>query len=219
MKASLGLGGRFRLRRRNTVVWRFPAWVARLGPRWILAILLGLVLLVELLLPGGGEVTLPPASSLPKESGTIVPANVQGWTRVILARPLFNPDRRPSGKVAGGEEGLPRLSAILIGHGLASAIFTASGQKPLVVQPGGFVGGDRVQSISADEVVMLTPAGAVTLRPRFANSAAAATSAQTINSPEPAAPPANPQPPSAAVSPKTGQPLDSSVTAGPYDNE
>jgi hypothetical protein len=128
--------------------------------------------------------------------------HVQGWTRTILARPLFNPHRRP-GAAAGGGAGLPRLSAILIGHGIASAIFVAKGQKPLVVQPGGLVDGDKVQSISADQVVLLTASGPVTLHPHFANGAAASTA------------PPSPVP----VSPLTGQPLRSSITAGPYDNE
>ncbi len=213
------LGGRIRPLRHSASSLRLLAWAARIGVRPVLAVLLGLVLLAELL-PGSGDGGLLPAPALPQGGSTMAGADVQGWTQTILARPLFNPDRRPTGEAADGGDGLPRLSAILIGQGVASAIFAADGQKPLVVRPGGLVGGDKVQSISTDEVVLLTSSGPVTLRPQFAKGSAAgpqpASPASPVGS---AAAPANPIPQAVPVSPKTGQPLNSSFTAGPYDNE
>jgi hypothetical protein len=201
MRGHTGLGRRLATLRRRETGPRLPGWAARLGVRPVLAALLGLVLLAELR-PGGNDGGPRPAVPLPRGAAATTDPDVQGWIQTILARPLFNQDRRPSGAAASGD-GLPRLSAILIGQGMASAIFAADGHKPLVVQPGGLVDGDRVQSISADKVVLLTPVGPVTLRPRFAEGATSA-----------AAPP-----PLVPVSPITGQPLDSSFTAGPYDNE
>lgn len=203
MRKRTGWGGRWPAPRRRDAGPCLPGWAARLGVRPALAALLGLLLLAELR-PGGSGTDGPLlVLPLPHGAAAMADADVQGWTQTILERPLFNPDRRPSGAAAGAGNGLPRLSAILIGQGMASAIFAADGQKPLVVQPGGLVAGDRVLSISADQVVLLTQAGPVALRPQFAKGAASA-----------AAPPL-PVP----VSPLTGQPLESSFTAGPYDNE
>jgi hypothetical protein len=225
VKARARAAGRLRALRRPAAAPRLPGWVVRLGPRPVLAALLGLVLLAELL-PGGGDDSRLPDATLPRGGGAVAGADVQGWTQTILARPLFNPDRLPSGEATGGGDGLPRLSAILIGQGMASAIFAADGQKPLVVQVGGLVNGDKVQSISADEVVLLTAVGPVALRPRFAKGAASAATPQQIDSAPQAAsrgaaatPSAHPALPAVQVSPKTGQPLYSSSTAGPYDNE
>ena len=142
----------------------------------------------------GGSGTDGPLLVLPLPHGAADADACAGLDTDILERPLFNPDRRPSGAARRGQRALPRLSAILIGQGMASAIFAADGQKPLVVQPGGLVAGDRVLSISADQVVLLARPVALALAP--------------------AAPPL-PVP----VSPLTGQPLESSFTAGPYDNE
>ena len=256
--------------------WRRPAWLTRLKPRLVLAVSLGLVLLAELLPgPGGGSGLSDPP--LPRPSGAVpgmdkagmdkagmdmtgmdmagmsaMETEVAGWTRTILARPLFTPGRRPPTVAASGGDGLPRLSAIIVGQGMASAIFAADGQKPLVVQPGGLVAGNKVQSISAEVVVLSTAGGLVALRPRFAGGAPAATrlnfpaatrlnfpaatrlnfpAATRLNFPAatrlnfPAAtrlnfPAATRLGLSAGPrSPLTGQPMDSAVTAGPYDNE
>jgi hypothetical protein len=204
MRRHPGSSGRWPALRRRAAALRLPGWAARLGLLPVLAGLLGLVLLAELR-PGGNDGGALPAVPLPRGAAAMADPDVQGWTQTILARPLFNPDRRPSG-VAGGNAGLPRLSAILIGRGMACAIFAADGQKPLVVQPGGLVDGDRVRSISADQVVLLTAAGLVTLRPQFAKGTAPAAAPRLSV-------------PSVPRSPKTGQPVYSSVTAGPYDNE
>jgi hypothetical protein len=138
----------------------------------------------------------PPPTDVAAPTATV--AHSAGWQQTILARPLFNPSRRPVG-TASTQSGLPRLSAILIGPNEASAIF-ANGQKALVVVAGGAVSGDKVLSISATGVVLMTFAGPVTLRPRYAANAAAAAA-------------------SATLPPMQAQPADSAITAGPYDNE
>lgn len=187
-----------------------PGWAARLDARLVLAGLLGLLLLAEVLPRHRSFGTLP-ALSLPQRGAAMPAANVQGWTETILARPLFNPGRRPYAEGDTGH-GLPRLSAILISRGAASAIFAMDGQKPIVVQPGGMVDGDKVQSISDDSVVLLTAAGPVVLHPRFALGAPK----KAASAP---APPGPPELSPALLSPKNNQPLTSAFTAGPFDNE
>ena len=168
---------------------------ARLRPWPSLAALLGLLLLLEMLPNDGG---VAPAPALIASGTAVTVADPSIWQQTILARPLFNASRRPAGN-ASAPDILPRLSAILIGPNGASAIF-ANGQKALVVAAGGAVAGDRVQSIDAAGVVLITAAGPVTLHPRYASGTAA---------------PAATAPPSSIPA----QPADSALTAGPYDNE
>ncbi|OYV32252.1 MAG: hypothetical protein B7Z80_27480 [Rhodospirillales bacterium 20-64-7] len=218
LRALRRLGARLRALRRPDAGWRRAGRFARLGWRPVLAALLGLILLTELLPGGGGGA--PPAPALPGASGAVETADVRGWLQTILARPLFNPNRRPAAGAMDDGNDLPRLSAILIGHGKASAIFAVPGQQPLVVQPGGLVAGSTVQRIDADTVVLLTAAGPLVLHPQFAKNAAAAAPAGSTASGGPLGKTAaSKNPPAVLISPKTGQPETSSRTAGPYDNE
>jgi general secretion pathway protein N len=88
---------------------------------------------------------------------------LQRWAATSLARPLFNPDRRPVAVAEAGSNaaaGLPRLSGIMITEAGRRAIFAATGAgKPQVVEEGGTVGGNLVRSISVEEVVLLGPDG------------------------------------------------------------
>lgn len=163
---------------------------------------LGLVLLVELR-PGTGKAPPKEPALSVADISDISSVAAQDWSQTILARPLFNANRRP----AGGDfarNGLPRLSAIIITQGHSSAIFAAIGEKPLVVQAGGTVDGELVQQIDPDGVVLLTPNGPTRLLPRFASQKATG------------APPDTPPP---DLGPASSQPMTSSTTAGPYDNE
>lgn len=95
------------------------------------------------------------------------PTGVQVAT--ILARPLFDPHRRPPalGEGATGE-GLPRLAGILVGSFGRSAIFAnPTGGRPLVVAEGGRIDVYIVQSIRPGEAIVLGPAGRRVLRPAF----------------------------------------------------
>lgn len=186
-----------------TVRRKLPAWITRLKPLPVLAGGFALLLLVELL-PGRTAPSHFPTPALPGKSVRLAAANISGWTQTILARPLFNSNRRPADSDDAGGDGLPRLSAIIIGQDLTSAIFAIAGQKPLVVETGGTVNGDKVQSINADSVVLLTANGPIRLRPQFI---------------KPAKSPVASAAPAILVSPKTGQPEESTTTAGPYDNE
>jgi hypothetical protein len=113
--------------------------------------------------------------------------NVESLIATTLARPLFSPTRRPSGKSddAGGSAGLgdSRLTGIvtLPHHGIA--IFAVPGANPLVVSEGDSVSGWRVDSINPEEVAVTGPEGSKTLRPK--SDPALAAPAQRVQPGEP----------------------------------
>jgi hypothetical protein len=76
-------------------------------------------------------------------------------TTAILARPLFNWNRRP-GQSSGVADGpLPRLSGILVSTRERYAIFAGqSGGKPQVVHEGNTIGRFTIQQITSDHIVL-----------------------------------------------------------------
>jgi hypothetical protein len=112
--------------------------------------------------------SVPSARQAPADA---VADRLQRWAATSLARPLFNPDRRPVAVAEAGSNaaaGLPRLSGIMITEAGRRAIFAATGAgKPQVVEEGGTVGGDLVRSISVEEVVLVGPDGPHRLRLAF----------------------------------------------------
>jgi hypothetical protein len=87
---------------------------------------------------------------------------------IILARPLFSPDRRPAASGARSVSGLPRLAGIVVTGSRKVAIFAApSGGKPVVADEGGRLGAYDVKAINADGVTVVGPEGAMVLRPIF----------------------------------------------------
>jgi len=137
---------------------------------------LALLAAAELLFPA--PATPPPRvlTAWPAASATIASdATIAQWGATILARPILSPDRRPAPPADTGDADtaytLPRLSAIIITHGASSAVFSAAGEKPVLVAPGGQIGPYRLDSIAPDGVKMLGPDGLVTLHPQFAASA------------------------------------------------
>lgn len=100
--------------------------------------------------------------------------NTGAWVATILARPLFSPTRRPaapSAEPAKPIAEMPRLAGVLVSEAGSEAIFARPGQKPTVVRTGDRIGSYSVASISAGEVVLSGPAGAMTLHPAFASAA------------------------------------------------
>lgn len=96
-------------------------------------------------------------------SADAVTDQLRRWVAISLARPLFNPDQRPiasAAAVSDAAAGLPRLSGIMITQTGRRAIFAATGAgKPQVVAEGGTIGGNVVQSITIEEVVLIGPDG------------------------------------------------------------
>ena len=88
----------------------------------------------------------------------------------VLARPLFNPDRRPPAPPAAPTpppDSLPRLAGTLVGPGGKRAIF-ATGDKPAVVAEGNRIDAWTVQAISAGMVTLTGPDGPRVLHVSFA---------------------------------------------------
>jgi hypothetical protein len=103
---------------------------------------------------------------------------VHDWVATNLARPLFEPSRRPP--ATGTETSLPRLTGIVISAHLRDAMFISSGGKrAIVVTTGSRLDGMLIESIDPDGVVVLDAGGTRRLRPSFERHA-----------PNPAPPPA-----------------------------
>jgi hypothetical protein len=87
------------------------------------------------------------------------------WLRRILARPVFNPDRRP---VEVGARGLPRLTGIVVAGAQRVAIFAArANEHPIVAQAGAHIGAYEVRTIADDGVTLVGPEGTTLIRPVF----------------------------------------------------
>lgn len=105
----------------------------------------------------------------------------------ILARPLFNPSRRPvaAAAIADAAMEVPRLAGIVIDRSGRSAIFAAVDHpKPLVLREGGRLGGWSLRAIEASAVTLAGPDGTRVLHLGFAKQAAPQPSPQ-----QPALPP------------------------------
>jgi general secretion pathway protein N len=145
--------------------------------------------------PKAGSGAGQPAAAPPAAADSAVD-KAGRWESAVLARPLFNPDRRPVGQAtaaAGEDAGLPRLSGIMITPDGKSAIFApAGGGKPAVVAEGGSLGGYVVRTISLDEVVLAGPDGSHSLTPTLDHVDPAGRSAPPVitgQGPASAAPP------------------------------
>jgi hypothetical protein len=107
---------------------------------------------------------------------------------IILARPLFALDRRPSasGSTIGAvSDDMPRLSGILIDQSQRRAIFQPGGDaKPVSLSEGEQVAGWQIQKIAADGVTLTGPKGTETLQPKPDPALAAA----AADNPNPIAP-------------------------------
>ena len=108
---------------------------------------------------------------------------------LILARPLFNPSRRPVGVAAVADAGvqLPRLAGIVIDQAGRSAIFAAADRpKPVVLREGGRLGGWAVRAIDASAVTLDGPDGTRILHLDFAKQATPEPVPQPVPPPRPA---------------------------------
>lgn len=137
---------------------------------------------------------VPPPEAAAPARVTDLPAAVvsddSGLVPIILARPLFASDRRPTASAAAvaASDDMPRLAGILIDGTQRSAIFQPSGDgKPVTVAVGDQIAGWRIQQIALDGVTLAGPKGTQTLQPKADPALAAAAPA-----PVPVANPAQP---------------------------
>ncbi|MCQ8279325.1 hypothetical protein NFI95_12820 [Acetobacteraceae bacterium KSS8] len=156
---------------------RFEVLLAACGGA---ALFLLLVLALELHAGlAGSAVPVPPAragdeTSRPEPVSAFVSLEaVEESERVILARPVFSPQRRPpSVAVAGPQQ--PRLSGIIVGPNGRRAIFAGAGDaRGTVVDVGGQAGAWRVLAINDHAVRVSGPDGVRTLHPSRDKAAAA----------------------------------------------
>ena len=119
--------------------------------------------------PAGSPVidTLRPkavAASLPMPSQTDIDARMNE----ILARPVFNPGRRPISSAAKNVTGLTRLTGIVITKSAKIAIFAASSDgHPIIAEEGSRISAYEVKNISDSGVTVVGPAGVLVMTPHF----------------------------------------------------
>lgn len=87
----------------------------------------------------------------------------------ILARPIFNPDRRPIGSAVKSVAGLTRLTGIVVTDNRKLAIFAAPSPNghPVIAEEGSHLNAYEVKAISASGVTVVGPTGVIVMRPNF----------------------------------------------------
>jgi hypothetical protein len=138
----------------------------------------------------------------------------QDWLQTVLARPLFEPTRRPvsTGTQPGpaAVPALPRLAGVLVSQAGREVIFADSDGKPTILREGASISGFKVLSISAGQVTVQGPNGQLVLRPSFDENRQPSTDTGAFRTPAPfaasslfgAPPPGGPAPPNATVPPQ-----------------
>ena len=160
---------------------------AALGSLGLLSLALLVVIAMEAI-----ETPAPAATAAAPVAASALPATEVDDTAsslpIILARPLFALDRRPSasGSTVGAvSDDMPRLSGILIDQSRRRAIFQPSGDaKPVSLAEGEQVAGWQIQKIAVDGVTLTGPKGTETLLPKPDPALAAA----AADNPSPIAP-------------------------------
>jgi hypothetical protein len=141
---------------------------------------LGSVLMLQLR-PEDGQDAPPATASAAAAWIPAAPAPVAtgadptgAWASTILARPLFEPQRRPPAAPAMAEvsepaaQELPRLTGVLTGPFGRIAIFAnPEGGRPLVVAQGDRINGFLVQTVGLEEAKLLGPDGLRVARTGF----------------------------------------------------
>jgi hypothetical protein len=119
----------------------------------------------------GTTKSAPPKADPPAALAALQADQLQGWLQTTLARPLFEPGRRPPPGAAPTRvttaPRLPRLAGVLITPDRRQVIFAGGDGKPIIVGEGATIDGFVVQTITAGQVTVLGPEGAQVLRPSF----------------------------------------------------
>jgi hypothetical protein len=143
-----------------------------------------LALLTWECLPMSAEPALPPQAIVRTARPTPPDAPpVSAWTGIVLARPLFAPDRRPAASgPAAAQESLPRLTGTIRSDDRMLAIFAAPGSTPnaagksVVVERSGTIAGWNIADITDGEVTLQRGGRSAILHISFINAPAAAPS-------------------------------------------
>jgi hypothetical protein len=137
----------------------------------MLAVAIWAVIGYELCFYGGAESInkLGPMKSVVPTSEEEMPIaqDRSSETEAILARPMFQPDRRPLPQATASPK-LGRLAGIVVSGTEKYLIFAGSSEgKPIAVKEGDHVDADIVQSISEDHATLAGPDGVRTITPSF----------------------------------------------------
>jgi hypothetical protein len=112
-----------------------------------------------------------PKADPPAALAALQAEQLQAWLQTALARPLFEPGRRPVHGVSAPKittaPRLPRLAGVLITPDHRQVIFAGGDGKPIIVGEGANVEGFVVQTISAGQVTVVGPNGVQVLHPSF----------------------------------------------------
>ena len=112
-------------------------------------------------------------------------ASVETQVETVLARPLFNPTRRPPAAAASifdsgsGLENL-RLAGIITAPGRRLAIFADTDGKPLAFAEGQVVNGWRIHNITPRELSLSVAGGTISLQPQASPASADAVSPRKL---------------------------------------
>jgi hypothetical protein len=118
-------------------------------------------------MPDVVELSVPPTARPAGQAANSLDQHI----RTVLARPLFSPDRKPSGNLVAAGIELPRLSGIVASADAAVAIFQpAGGGRSVVVRHGESVAGWEVTAVALDAVDLRKGGERIVLRPRFTDA-------------------------------------------------
>jgi general secretion pathway protein N len=118
--------------------------------------------------PGGQSIAAAPSVVANPRSTSPAAASLDQWTKVVLGRPLFAPNRKPSGEALTAGVGLPRLAGIIASPDAAVAIFQPAGSvRPVVARHGDSIAGWEVTAVAIDAVSLQKANDRVILRPSF----------------------------------------------------
>lgn len=118
--------------------------------------------------PSGSPARVSAADSQAAVARPEAPIRANSWFKEVLARPLFNPDRRPVVAGAQALRGLPRLTGIIVTGSRQVALFAPpSGGHATVAEAGAHVGPYEVRAIADNGVTIIGPEGTMVLRPTF----------------------------------------------------
>ena len=142
-----------------------------------LALTLGLELyggaLDRIAAPRAATQAAPQPVTSPAATATADPG--EEWVKILLTRPLFDPQRRPEpgkGDAAASQAapGLPRLAGTVVGPEGQVAIFMAgNAAKPVVASKGTRLGAYLVRSVQPGRVTIEGPDGPRVLHPIYEN--------------------------------------------------
>jgi hypothetical protein len=107
------------------------------------------------------------------DSGNPPAAVLAGRRAALLARPLFNPSRRPP-VIASVQWVVPRLSGIMVTPTERIAVFSPVHGNPIIVAKNSRFGAFTVLFIGADSVMLQGPQGILVLRSGFGAAAGSA---------------------------------------------